>query len=240
MSTGSAGEPAFPRDRRFIFVQLLFSLTAAEIARQGAELTHQGRGVLETMPAYSHLVLALIVVASSWVGWSMSKASLRLNATSVFSWPFVALLADVLLVIFYFVLVRGAEIPKIGDPLRPSARIECEMIAAIFVGYFHWDVLTKAVVLDADSGASKGFLKRMVGRAFWKRGVSSFFCMLLGIASWYFLRTVSSWSGVILVDVSLFSLVLLFRALKEEKPWVYRVPLFLAYLGLGIAAHRFG
>jgi hypothetical protein len=80
----------------------------------------------------------------------------------------------------------------------------------------------------------------MVNRAFWKRGLSSFLCMLFGIASWYFLTSFSSWGGVILVDVSLFFLVLLFRALKEEKSWNYRIPLFVAFLGFGIAAHRFG
>jgi hypothetical protein len=87
-------EAGFPRERRFIFVQLLFSLTAAEIARQSAELTLQGRDFWEALPAYAHLFLATAVVTTSWVGWSVSEASLRLTVKNVFSWPFVILLFD--------------------------------------------------------------------------------------------------------------------------------------------------
>src|SRR5947209_7190717 len=93
----TSDDPGFPRERRFIFVQLLFSLTAAEVARQSAELVLQGRGFREALPAYAHLVLATCVVATSWVGWSVSEASLRLRVNSVFSWPFVILLTDVAL-----------------------------------------------------------------------------------------------------------------------------------------------
>ena len=91
----SGTDAGFPRERRFIFVQLLFSLTAAEIARAAAELTlHDGKWA-SLLPAYGHLLLATTVVATSWVGWSVSEASLRLKVGSVFSWPFVVLLTDV-------------------------------------------------------------------------------------------------------------------------------------------------
>ena len=125
----SGTDAGFPRERRFIFVQLLFSLTAAEIARAAAELTlHDGEWA-SLLPAYGHLVLATTVVATSWVGWSVSEASLRLKVGSVFSWPFVVLLTDVALVIFYFILVRGAEIPRANADVQPSARNECDILA---------------------------------------------------------------------------------------------------------------
>jgi len=60
--------PDYPRERRFIFVQLLFSLTAAEIARQIADLVLRGRSPWDDLPAYAHLALATAIVATSWVG----------------------------------------------------------------------------------------------------------------------------------------------------------------------------
>lgn len=236
----AAGEAGFPRDRRFIFVQLLFSLAAAEISRQGAELVLQGRGVLEASPAYAHLLLALIVVASSWVGWSISAASLRLKVSSVFSLPFVALLFDVVLVTFYFILVRGAEIPKHGDPLVPSARTECVMMALIFAGYFGWDVLTKAVASDASADAPSGFLRRFFGPAMWSRGWTSFLCMALGIVAWWSLRSVSSVAGVLFADASLLFLILLFRAMKEQKPRAFAVTFSLLAIAAGLVARSVG
>src|SRR5262249_5704542 len=136
--------PDYPRERRFIFVQLLFSLTAAEIARQIADFVLRGRSVWDDLPAYAHLALATAIVATSWVGWSVSTASLNpgLSVVRVFGWPFVVLLIDVGLVILYFILVRGVEIPKEEHgsfTLTPSARHELLTVAAIFLGYLLWD-----------------------------------------------------------------------------------------------------
>src|SRR4051812_41738835 len=102
----------FPREPRYIFVQLLFSLTAAETARQFAELVLGARDHVEAAPAYAHLLLAGMVVVTSWVGWANSEASRQSRVTSVFGCPFLILLLDVALVFLYFLLVRSAEIPK--------------------------------------------------------------------------------------------------------------------------------
>jgi hypothetical protein len=226
-------DPGFPRDRRFIFVQLLFSLTAAEIARQSAELTLQGRPWSEALPAYTHLLLATAVVVTSWVGWSASKASLRLTVTSVFGWPFLILLTDVFLVILYFILVRGAEIPKPGETLVASPVNEAVTVALIFAGYFAWDVLTKAVVRG--EGTPAAFLYRLCGSTMWERGWISFVCMLLGLLADCFLHSVTSGIGVVLVDASLLCLVFLFRAMKEGR-WRLSVGLGLLGLASGVAA----
>ena len=211
----SPSESGFPRERRFIFVQLLFSLTAAEIAREAAELTLQSGRWGELLPAYFHLILATAIVTSSWVGWSVSEASLRLKVKSVFSWPFVVLLLDVALVICYFILVRGAEIPLDKAVLVPSARIECDMMALIFVGYFLWDILTKAVILDENASSFHEIRSRFLGSAMWRRGWISLLCMISGIVVWYFLESVNSKNAVLAADGSLFFFILLFRALKE-------------------------
>jgi hypothetical protein len=158
--------PDYPRERRFIFVQLLFSLTAAEIARQIADFVLYDRSVWDDLPAYAHLALATAIVATSWVGWSASTASLRpgLRVVRVFGWPFVVLLIDVGLVILYFILVRGVEVPKENQGsfmLTPSARNESLTVAAIFLGYLLWDFLTKAVVPPEPPVEPETFWRRL-------------------------------------------------------------------------------
>jgi hypothetical protein len=107
------------KELRLIFVQLLFSLTAAEIARQTADLVLRNRNVSDDLPAYVHLVLATVVVATSWVGWSTSTASLRgrLRVDKIFTGAFVVLLLDVSLVILYYILARGVETPVLHNPI---------------------------------------------------------------------------------------------------------------------------
>ena len=67
------GQGDFPRELRYIFVQMLFSLTAAEIARELSSLALAGSPFTsDKWPGYAHLILAATVVVTSWVGWSSS------------------------------------------------------------------------------------------------------------------------------------------------------------------------
>jgi hypothetical protein len=226
----------FPRERRFIFVQLLFSLTAAEIGREVADLVLRGPPFGEALAAYAHLFLATAVVITSWVGWTVSAASLRLKVNLVFSWEFVVLLIDVVLVILYFLLVRGAEIPRPGEPVVPSSWNEATAVACIFFFYFVWDVLTKAVIPGDQQGVRTPFFRRLVSGPMAKRGWISFVCMVFGILAWIFLHSASSKVGVLLVDASLLCLVLLFRAMKERLRTL-SIVLGVAALITGLAAN---
>src|SRR4051812_13223719 len=105
-----------PREIRFVFVQLLFSLAIGEVARRLAEIHGQGAGLMDSVPAYTHLALAGLTIATSWVGWNGSDANRRITTTQVFSSSFLILLVDVLLVIFYFMLVKCSEVPQPGAP----------------------------------------------------------------------------------------------------------------------------
>lgn len=228
----------FPRELRFIFVQLLFSLTMTEIARETADLILHGYEFWEASPAYAHLLLATAVVITSWVGWTMSAAGRCLRVAKVFSWEFVILLVDVLLVLFYFILVRGVEMPKAGEQLMPSASNEARTIGLIFIFYFVWDVLTKAVV--SEEGAASTFFRRLVSGRMKERGWSSFVCMLLGGLAWLCLSDATGRIRVVLVDTSLLFLVLLFRAWKE-RGWngnrgAITILFLVAAIGFGMAA----
>src|SRR5690349_19625283 len=80
---GSSPDPGVPRERRFVFVQLLFSLAIAEVVRQVAEL--HSHKISDAVPAYTHLLLALLVIATSWMGWSTAAAVKEIRAERIFS-----------------------------------------------------------------------------------------------------------------------------------------------------------
>jgi hypothetical protein len=231
-----------PRDLRFIFVQLLFSLTAADTARQFSELALK-EGTWDTAPAYAHLFLAGMVIITSWVGWLISEASRDLTVEEIFNWPFVVLLVDVGLVFLYFLLVHGAEVPKSGKQVEPSASNETTTLAIIFIGYFVWDLLTKAVIAPPDCDLS--FWQRCKSGRMQERGSISLYCMILAILAWFFLRSVGTLAGVLIVDASLLCLVFLFRAWKEKKKkkdkcyWI-AIVLFPLSIVLGGVAYYVG
>jgi len=218
---------------RFGFVEMLFALTAAEIAIQFADLVLKVPRILSSAPAYTHLVLALSLVATSWVGWSKSEALGNIkDVESVFSWEFLVLLLDVLLVILYFIIVKGVDSEKTPDghiTIVPSAENETLWIMVVFAVYLIWDFLTKFVISE-----QKTVRARL--SEFWNRGWVSVVCLLLAIFGWYTLRAVQGPRNVVLADVSLLSLVFLFRALKEKKGWGWGFLLVVAFVAPLIVA----
>ena len=200
---------------RFVFVEMLFALTIAEVATQVATLVADGLGITQAPSSYSHLLLATIVVAASWIGWKNSEAAgNKLPVDEVFSLGFWVLLLDVALVVFYFILVRGAE-KSVNQVVTPSVANETKWILIIFIGYFVWDVLTKAV----PHVESRSLPKRLFGQELWDRGWISFACTVLAVLIWFVSRGVSTQAGVVLTDVSLIALALLFRSLKQSASW---------------------
>jgi hypothetical protein len=197
---------------RFTFVGMLFALAIAETAIQFAKLVDIGAPLYH--PASFHLGLAAFLIATSWIGWARSKAPGNIRAVKeVFSLEFVVLLIDILLVFFYFIIVKGAEIPASKTEISGSAENETRWMMFVFGGYFAWDLWTK-VVIRPESGP--GLWKRL-----WspysrrKLGITAF---CLGLAILIRLTRnclVARSHGVIFVDIILILLVLLFRLLKQ-------------------------
>jgi hypothetical protein len=205
---------------RFDFVELLFALATAEVAIQIGLLASVHRTLLDAPTAYSHLILALVLIATSWVGWSRSSsAGNRLPLENVFTLAFVVLMLDVALVVIYFILVRGVELPAATAPsgamiLTPSAGHETFWVMMTFVVYVVWDFVTKAVARDENARPQPSLWGRVKG-PFWKRGRISIACAAIAFAAWVFLRGVTSVSAVLATDVGLLSLDLFFRAWKQ-------------------------
>ena len=79
---------------RHEFVGMMFAVTIGEVGLQVASLV-QAKHYIHFLPFYFHLLLATIVITSSWVGWSLSQApGARRDVKGVFTWGFVTLLLD--------------------------------------------------------------------------------------------------------------------------------------------------
>jgi hypothetical protein len=127
---------------------------------------------------------------------------------------------DVALVVFYFIIARGVEVPKTGQPLvTPSAGHETFWVMMIFVVYVVWDVVTKALAIDIEAPARLNLWARVKG-PFWKRGRISLLCTAIALAVWILFRGVTTVVAVLATDLGLVTLDLFFRALKQgHKPW---------------------
>jgi len=195
---------------RHEFVGMMFAITIGEVGLQVAALVHAGH-LVHYLPAYTHLFLATVMIATSWVGWSASMApGARLDVTAIFQWEFVVLLLDVALVITYFILVRTVEFGKEGTTPRigtPSTLAFWMLV--IFALYFVWDIITKIVIYLRDRD-KKGAWARKYG----SRMLPTIVCLILACAIRQQTRS-ADLPHYLTADLALLSLVLLFRALKD-------------------------
>ncbi|HXO43384.1 MAG TPA: hypothetical protein VN999_18185 [Thermoanaerobaculia bacterium] len=205
--------PAGPR-LRHDFVGMMYAVAIGEVGLQAVALVKVGHP-WHFLPAYSHLLLALVVIATSFVGWS---ASLRWvpeaqdNVPNVFSWEFLVLLLDVSLVIFYFILVRTVEFAGEGraPSIAPAERVAF-WIKVIFFLYLLWDFPTKI--------ASGIPLRSWFGEFI----VPTVVCLALAFVAGCLVNGADC-SHLVTADLALLSLVLLFRALKNLGATFSRAP----------------
>jgi hypothetical protein len=225
------------------FVGMLFALAIGQVALDAANLTSGSVSAPNSLPSYSHLILAALVIATSWVGWGQSDHSLS-DIEDVFSFDFVELLIDLWLVVLYFLLVMGTELPQgAGDKskITPDALNESKWIFVIFVSYFVWDVISKIAPpkkrkeLDPGSKATYSWfpLNDKGHYIVLQRAWASLACMGLAYLAYaYSSRVGTSISNALLADIALVSLVFLFRSLKLRN--LYDLPFDIRAVCLSI------
>lgn len=210
------------------FVGMLFALAIAEVALRSGEVVNSGSDVWAMAPALSHLILAGAVIATSWVGWGISKYSLS-PIRGVFTKDFVELLLDVWLVVVYFFIVHGTErfVEVSGTKtIQASISVESRWIAVMFVTYILWDTLSKW-----------GKWRELAERVW-----ASILCAALAGLTFWSLRELQGTVPVILGDLCLLMLVLLFRAMKnfsahKKSSWVWILVLGVLWLASGAASY---
>lgn len=153
---------------RYTFVGMLFALAVAEAAVLCANLYKvfirdwdykmsfsafiDRLGVedgLMLAPA-GHLILGIVLVASSWLGWSKSLAKRTDDsAENIFGSSFWLLMLEVCLLVLYFIFISSVElVPENIQPAKslreiipnPSAAPEATLLVVIFLVYALWDV----------------------------------------------------------------------------------------------------
>lgn len=201
---------------RHEFVGMMFALTIGEVGLQAAALVKAGHFV-HYLPAYSHLLVATVMIATSWVGWSLSRApGARLDVTGIFQWEFVILLLDVSMVVTYFILVRAFEFEKANDVPRIDPPSSMDFwVAVIFGLYIVWDFVTKVFIPQKKPDAT-WFEK-------YGRMLPTVACLIIACGLTYVLRS-ADLPHYLTADFALFSLVLLFRALKDLVSAVTKKP----------------
>ena len=103
------------------FVGMLFALAIAQVAVKGSEIVNSSVPTAQTIPSWTHLTLASSLIACSWVGWGLSDFSLS-KVRNVFTKDFWELAVDLWLVMAYFFVVNGVELPTGPVPMiTPSA-----------------------------------------------------------------------------------------------------------------------
>lgn len=227
--SNSERHPPEPEPKlRHEFVGMMFAITIGEVGLQAAALVQAGHWV-HFLPAYAHLFLATVVVATSWVGWSLSAApGARRDVQGVFQWEFFVLLLDVSLVIVYFILVRTIDFGKEATPPRtdPASSV-ARWILLIFGLYLLWDILTKIIISGRDRETSKKKFLQHFDRPWWRSVGSRMFptvvCCVLALLIWCLVQSADP-PHYLTADLSLFCLVLFFRALKELVSVYYQPP----------------
>lgn len=212
--------PKDPIRLRFEFVDMLFALAVGEVATHVSALAKSGMTILAARSAYANLAVAVCLVATSWIGWSNSQsAGHGKAATKVFGLPFVLLGIDVVLVVFYYIIAQGVEMPfSVGGQLviAPSATSEAFLVFIVFVTYLLWDFISRALMGD------EKFSKNV--RVFAARGWISFLCSLPAAYLWLALAGSSEGNAnrVVCIDIMLIAIIFLFRAIKEaNRRWIW-------------------
>lgn len=212
---------------RKVFVQLLFSLAIGQVALKSGSLVVAGATMNDYYYSYLHLLLCVIIITSSWVGWHNSKSPHNSDAVeSVFSLQYAILLVDMFLVVCYFIIVNGAEVDsKLENIPLPNSHIEVMWTMIIFSTYLIWDIITKLVEFDFKYDHDSKTIKRKIRltKIFPKRIAPTFLCWAFSVIFYYYMNDENRIHFVAIIDVILIALFLTFRGFKQDVKKVYQI-----------------
>ncbi|MGE3172535.1 MAG: hypothetical protein AB7O97_07890 [Planctomycetota bacterium] len=202
----------FAERLHFDFVGMMFALAIGQAAVSLSDVIDARSGqhwpLIDCWPAFTHVLLVVLMIAASWVSWGQSKSA-RSQIASIWSRDFIELLIDVWIVICYFQIARTVDGISGEAAFVPSAGEEAWWTMVVFVSYATWDALTK--------------LRSGQGDQYRQRGWASLTAAILSVLVWRICGDCSTWGAVILADVALVMLVLAFRAMKSAD-WSKQTP----------------
>ncbi len=204
---------------RHEFAGMMFAVAIGEVGLQTAALFQAGH-FLHFLPAWTHLIVATLMIATSWVGWTLSVApGAQHDVKGVFQWEFVVLLVDVILVILYFILVRSVDFEKgeTAPHIAPAWGVAL-LVTIIFAVYLVWDFITKVLIFWKYRDRSRKGLFQHYNAAWCLtsgvRILPSTSCLILAYVAMQLVKSVDA-PHLLTADVAMVAIVLLFRALKD-------------------------
>lgn len=222
------------KDLKFDFIEMLFALAVGDLAIEFSQLIIQN--VLQNyFYIYSHLLLALFILAFSYVGWRNSTSTGHLKSVkSIVSISFIILLLDLVLVIIYFIVIHSVETyndeRKVAMPAEAMTETRWSII--IFLIYVIWDILTKLIDEKYNLIGAVYIRKRVINlKAFvtrtWPTVICLFLCLLIymTLKSKFYQNIISSDKNeyVVVVDILLFLIFAIFRGLKQKINRDYQI-----------------
>jgi len=191
-----------------IFVEMVFALAIGQIAVDFSKLIDYQWMSTQTfwavVPAYSHLLLAAVVISTSWIGWHNSRFC-GTQIEDVFTRDYVELLLDIALVVMYLILARAVEIPDSPkDSLSPNASFDAKAVAVIITTYLLWDLI---------SCRGKNY-KEKIKQRLW---VSICCTAISWVLVWQGIGGSGTVQAVLFADLCLIALILTFRAMKRKN-----------------------
>jgi hypothetical protein len=194
---------------RHEFVGMMFAVAVGEVGVQTATLV-QAHNWVHFLPAYFHLLLATVLIATSWVGWTLSPSpGARTDVRNIFEWEFFVLLLDMLLVVIYFILAKSVDITgEKNIQLKASAAPEAFWVLVVFCVYLVWDFVSKVPLYTKKKRSEPWF------RNYGVRIIPTLVCLILAYVTKRLVADIDA-PHVLTADLALIFLVLLFRALKD-------------------------
>jgi hypothetical protein len=190
---------------RHTFISMLFALVVTQCAVMGYDrfvsVPFDEIHVSLLMPILSHLILCIVILTTSWIGWSYTFVRKdKPKMLGVFCRAHFILILDLIILGLYFSLVKS-----IDDVGEPDVKSEYYLLSAIFVLYAIWDLAFSNKKIGVKERIKKSWI------------TITFAVLLLAISIHVDLNEIRDWYYVVFVDLLLTIVVLLFRALVEPS-----------------------
>jgi len=191
---------------RFDFIGMMFALAIGQVGLEVGKFYSSNNSLFSYPYVFTHLVLAIFIIASSWIGWKHSKSKGSVQAVEdTFSLSFILLLIDLFLVLCYFIFVS-----KVDSIKNPDSDSEIYWSLIIFSTYFIWDVLSKLIIIE-----DHVTLKMKIDfKGFISRGYQSFLCAFIVLFLFKPINGNMSSKRVMIIDFALLCTFILFRGMK--------------------------
>lgn len=185
-------------DLRWVFISFLFAFALSTIAEKCGKLFVAPGLRRKKIRPLMDLVVATFLVTSSWIGWSVAiEAGCCGEMNRIFERPTLEFLLDIGLVVLYYALVQGIELPKNEPSFDQDPANVPFWIMLIFIGYLIWDLVVYVII-------SYPTIK------FGQYGIITLICAGISTLTWLAVRQLRL-DNQIVIDLWLLAVLLFFR-----------------------------